>query len=89
VNILVLLALLLVGVAAAMLVAWWARILSWKPEPAPRVDATANARPEQLPHDVMTTGEGTRLLLSRGRLTVPDRSHGAQASSGETASVGD
>lgn len=64
---------LLVGVSAAMLATWWSRILTWKPEPVLRQpDTASNVMHERLTHDVMTTGEGTALLLRNGMLSVPD-----------------
>jgi hypothetical protein len=55
---------LLVGLSAAMLATWLVRIRTWKP------DDTSKVSHERLTHDVMTTAEGTALLLSRGKLTA-------------------
>ena len=66
---------LLVGIGAAMLATWLTRIVTWQPEPILRsVDDSSNASNEQQMHDLMTTSDGTRLLLSAGRLVVP-RAH--------------
>ena len=64
---------LIVGVSAAMLATWLTRILTWKSEPVLQMadDAPKSSR-EQLTHDVMTTAEGTALLLSGGKLSVPE-----------------
>jgi uncharacterized membrane protein YeaQ/YmgE (transglycosylase-associated protein family) len=63
---------LLTGVGAAFLATWLTRIATWPPEPPLRRpdDASPYAANEQLPRDMMTTGEGTRLLLSQGRLVA-------------------
>ena len=63
---------LLVGIGAAMLATWLTRIATWQPEPILRaLDDSSNSSNEQQRHDVMTTSEGTRLLLTAGRLVVP------------------
>ena len=66
---------LLVGLSAAMLATWLTRIRTWKPEPVLRMaDAAPKPSRDYLTHDVMTTAEGTALLLSGGKLSVPDGS---------------
>jgi hypothetical protein len=67
---------LIVGASAAMLATWLTRMLTWKPEPVLRMaDDASRVSRALLTHDVMTTGEGTRVLLSGGKLSVPDGGH--------------
>jgi len=81
---------LIVGVSAAMLATWLIRILTWKPEPVLRMaDDVPKRSHEYLTHDVMTTAEGTALLVSGGKLSVPDESGIARRTDAEPASVGD
>ena len=80
---------LIVGVSAAMFSTWWTRILTWKPEPSLRTTDEARPSRAQSTHDVMTTAEGTALLLSGGKLTIPDRSGIAPRTHVESAGVGD
>lgn len=75
----------LIGVSAAMLATWLRRIVAWKQEPLPRaakdpVDST----PPRHRHDMLTTSEGTTLLLKSGRLTIDD-AEADQAASGASA----
>lgn len=74
---------LLVGVSAAILATWLTRIATWQAE--------AVLRPEEEPahtdelrqaHDMMTTSDGTRLLLSSGRLVAPALSERAAPPTG-------
>jgi len=63
---------LLVGVGAAILATWLTRIVTWQAEPILRpADDSSESSNEQQSHDVMTTSEGTRLLISAGRLVLP------------------
>ena len=81
---------LIVGVSAAMFATWLTRILTWKPEPVLRIaDDTPKPRQEYLTHDVMTTSEGTALLLSGGRLSVPGGSRMTRGAQEEPTVVGD
>jgi len=63
---------LLTGVGVAFLATWLTRIATWPPEPPLRRpdDASPFAGSQRQPHDVMTTGEATALLL-----THPHRRH--------------
>ena len=80
---------LIVGVSAAMFSTWLTRIRTWKPEPSlPTADDARPSR-EQSTHDVMTTAEGTALLLSGGKLSMPDRSGITPRTHVESAGVGD
>jgi hypothetical protein len=64
---------LIVGVTAAMLATWLTRIATWKTEPLVLTDKDrVQEEVPQLSSDVMTTGDGTRLFLSGGRLVAPD-----------------
>jgi uncharacterized membrane protein YeaQ/YmgE (transglycosylase-associated protein family) len=67
---------LLTGVGTALLATWLTRIATWPAEPALRRpdDVSPHAGNEQQRHDMMTTGEGTRILLSQGRLFVAEAS---------------
>ena len=68
---------LLVGVGAAMLATWLTRVVMWQAEPILRpADDSSDASNGQHAHDVMTTSDGTRLLLSAGRLVVPGAGEG-------------
>lgn len=81
---------LIVGVSAAMIATWLTRILTWKPEPVLRMpDAAPRSSHEYLTHDVMTTAEGTALLRSGGKLSVPDRSGMTPGAHVEPTVVGD
>ena len=81
---------LVVGASAAMLATCVTRILTAKPDPVLRMPAdAAKVGRERLSHDVMTTGEGTRLLLSGGKLSAPLRNARAPRPSGEPAGTGD
>jgi uncharacterized membrane protein YeaQ/YmgE (transglycosylase-associated protein family) len=64
---------LLTGVATAFLATWLTRIATWPPEPKLQrpEDASPYAGTKQQPHDVMTTGEATTILLRQGRLVAP------------------
>jgi uncharacterized membrane protein YeaQ/YmgE (transglycosylase-associated protein family) len=64
---------LLAGVGAALLATWLTRIATWPPEPELQRpdDASPYAGTARQPHDVMTTGEATALLLTKGRLVAP------------------
>ena len=57
---------LLTGVGAAFLASWLTRIATWPAEPPLRRpdDASPFAGSQQQPHDVMTTGEATAMLLT-------------------------
>lgn len=62
---------LLIGLSAAMLATWLQRIVMWKKEPIRRdTDASLDVSQEYYRHDMLTTAEGTKLLLSGGRLIV-------------------
>ena len=63
---------LLTGVGAAFLASWLTRIVTWPPEAPLRRpdDASPFAGSQRQPHDVMTTGEATAMLL-----THPNRRH--------------
>lgn len=63
---------LLVGVAAAILATWLTRIATWRADPVLRlpVQDSAQANDDWRTHDVMTTADGTRLLLTAGRLVA-------------------
>ena len=70
---------LIIGATAAMLATFLTRILTAKPEPVLRRPADAwKVGRAQLSHDVMTTAEGTKLLLNGGKLSVPERNAGAR-----------
>jgi uncharacterized membrane protein YeaQ/YmgE (transglycosylase-associated protein family) len=63
---------LLVGVGAAILATWLTRIVTRQPEPVLRVaDESSNTSNKRQTHDIMTTSDGTRLLISGGKLVVP------------------
>ena len=64
---------LLAGVAAALLATWLTRIATWPAEPPLRRpdDMLPDAPAEPRGHDVMTTGEATAMLQTRGRLVAP------------------
>lgn len=57
---------LLTGVGAAFLASWLTRIVTWPPEPQLRRpdDAAPFAGSQRRPHDVMTTGEATAMVLT-------------------------
>jgi hypothetical protein len=64
---------LLIGVCGALLATWLRRIATWKKEPIRGVTDTAHeATDDRHQHDMLTTAEGTRLLLTGGRLTVQE-----------------
>lgn len=69
---------LLVGVAAAMLAAWLMRRGTRRAAQILRAedDALKASRAPHM-HDIMTTSDGTRLLLRAGRLVVPGTSEAA------------
>ena len=65
---------LLVGLSAAMLATWLRRIVMWKKEPIrPITDTGPEVSEDRHRHDMLTTAEGTRLLLSGGRLIAAER----------------
>ena len=72
---------LLIGVGAAMLATWLTRIATWPAEPVLRLATDASDAPN-VQHDLMTTSDGTRLLLSAGRLVVPGLSDAATQPTG-------
>ncbi len=75
---------LLIGVGAAILAAWLARIATWPAEPILRpADDSSAASHAQHSHDLMTTSDGTRLLLSAGRLVVPGLTEAATQPTGQ------
>ena len=63
---------LLSGVGVALLATWLMRIATWAAEAPLRRpdDDPAYPADEQRSRDMMTTSEGTRLLLSQGRLVA-------------------
>ena len=64
---------LLTGVGAAFLATWLTRIATWPAEP-PLLrpdDVSTDAVAAQRQHELMTTGEGSRLLLKQGHLLPP------------------
>ena len=70
---------LIIGASAAMLATFLTRILTAKPDPVLQMPADASkVGRERLSHDVMTTAEGTRLLLSGGKLSAPLGNAGAR-----------
>ena len=72
---------LLIGVSAAILATWLRRIVAWKQEPLPRVaNELAESSPPRHRHEMLTTSEGTTLLLKSGRLSVEDEEVGRVAS---------
>jgi hypothetical protein len=74
---------LLIGVGAAILATWLTRIATWPAEPLLRpADDSSHASNTQHSHDLMTTSDGTRLLLSAGRLVVPGLSDAATQPTG-------
>jgi len=63
---------LIIGVSAAMLSTWLTRIVTWKADPVIRLEK--ESAPEgrvHLSQDLMTTAEGTRMLMRGGRLVEP------------------
>jgi hypothetical protein len=65
---------LLVGLSAALLATWLRRIMTWKQEPLrPLTEDSAEVSQEVFRHDMLTTAEGTGLLLSGGRLVLAER----------------
>lgn len=62
---------LLIAVGAAMLATWLTRMAMWPPEPVLRPESEPLVANDAQGHDVMTTSDGTRLLISNGRLVVP------------------
>ena len=65
---------LIAGMSGAILATWLTRVATWKAEPVLRPEsAFSYAGPMQMPHDVMTTSEGTRYLLHGGELGTPVR----------------
>ena len=76
--------------SAAMFSTWLTRMLTWKPEATPRTaDDARPSRAQSSTHDVMTTAEGTALLLSGGKLSIRDRSGITPRTHVESAGVGD
>ena len=74
---------LLIGVGAAMLATWLTRIATWPAEPVLQsADYSLEPSNAQHSHDLMTTSDGTRLLLSAGRLVVPGLSDAATQPTG-------
>ena len=81
---------LIVGVSAAMFATWLTRILTWKPEPALQMaDDAPKPSPEQLTHDIMTTAEGTALILRGGNLSMPDGRGITRRRDADPTAVGD
>ncbi len=63
----------LIGLSAAMLATWLRRVAIWKKEPIRSVtDVAPEDANDRHGHDLLTTAEGSRLLLSGGRLTVEE-----------------
>jgi|tagenome__1003787_1003787.scaffolds.fasta_scaffold20768381_2 hypothetical protein len=63
---------LIIGVSAAMLATWLRRIATWRAEPRlPPENEPAWEGRLHLSRDLMTTAEGTRVLLSGGKLVAP------------------
>jgi hypothetical protein len=64
---------LLTGVGVALLATWLTRIASWPAEPPLRrlEDVLSDGGDAQRRHELMTTAEGTRLLLKQGHLLAP------------------
>lgn len=64
---------LLTGVGVALLATWLTRIASWPAEPPLRrlEDVLSNGGDAQRRHELMTTAEGSRLLLKQGHLLAP------------------
>jgi len=74
---------LIVGVSVAMLATWLTRIATWKAEPERRpVQELPQGSDIYHRHDMMTTSDGTRLLLSTGRLIAADLSERATQPTG-------
>lgn len=64
---------LLIGLSAAMLATWLRRIATWKKEPIWRTQNDApDPSQDHYPRDLLTTAEGSKLLLSRGRLALEE-----------------
>jgi hypothetical protein len=63
---------LIVGVSAAIFATWLRRIITWPAEPVlhPEQESRDTGEMRQ-PHDLMTTSDGTRILLTAGRLVAP------------------
>jgi hypothetical protein len=73
---------LLVGVAAAMLAAWLMRRGTRRAAQILRAeDDASKASIAPHTHDIMTTSDGTRLLLRAGRLVIPGASEVASQAS--------
>ncbi len=64
---------LLTGVGVAFLATWLTRIVTWPAEPPLRRpdDAQPDGDTAQRQHELMTTGEGSRVLLKQGHLLAP------------------
>ena len=64
---------LLTGVGVALLATWLTRIASWPAEPPLRrlEDVLSDGGDTQRRHELMTTAEGSRLLLKQGHLLAP------------------
>ena len=80
---------LIVGVSAAMFATWLTRILTWKQEPVIRTADDVTSSGEQLTHDVMTTAEGTALILSGGHLSMPNGRGITRRTDADPTAVGD
>jgi uncharacterized membrane protein YeaQ/YmgE (transglycosylase-associated protein family) len=64
---------LLIGLSAAMVATWSVRVFNWKKEPLRwSMDAIPEPIHDHHRHDMLTTSEGSRLLLSGGRLTLEE-----------------
>jgi len=63
----------LTGVGIAYLASWMRRIATSPAEPpaSPPDHVSADAGADELRHELMTTSEGTRLLLRQGHLIAP------------------
>jgi len=63
---------LALGLGAAVLTAWFRRGIARRAESIPRGHDDASTVSKAQSHDIMTTSDGTRLLLRDGRLVVPE-----------------
>lgn len=64
---------LIIGVSAAMLTTWLTRIVTWNAEPKLMPEKVpAQVGRLHLSRDLMTTAEGTPVLLSGGRLVATE-----------------
>ena len=80
---------LIVGVSAAMFATWLTRILTWKREPDLRTADDVKPSRELLTHDIMTTAEGTALILRGGNLSMPDGRGITRRRDADPTAVGD